>query len=114
MSNLTLAKVTQVQKKSCCWKNNSIKTNENEIPAIMNNPLVSEFVDYKVFKRSNNCFQLTTSVTFDFETVIVKDVKKEILNVNIKESSTVAQFQQLHDSSNNFKTILRYLSIFRI
>ena len=53
-------------------------------------------------------------MTFEFETVIVKDVKKEILNVNIKESSTVAQFQQLHDSSNNFKTILRYLSIFRI
>ena len=90
---------------------NSVRTNENENATIMNNFLinitknvdlksskksttknlnstVSEFDDHISIKKIKGCFLDINGDDFDFETVTMEDVKKEILNLNTKKSST--------------------------
>ena len=92
-------------------ENNSIKTNEKEIATIMNdyfinisknlnlksskkciakdlNSIVSEFDDHISIKKINEFFPDINVNDFEFETVTMEDVKKEILNLNTKKSST--------------------------
>ena len=92
-------------------ENNSIKTNEIEIATIMNdyfinniknlnlksskkctakdlNSIVSEFDDHISIKKIKEFFPDINVNDFEFETVTMEDVKKEILNLNTKKSST--------------------------
>ena len=92
-------------------ENNSIKTNEKEIATIMNdyfinitknldlksskkctakdlNSIVSEFDDHISIKKIKDFFPDINVNDFEFETVTMEDVKKEILNLNTKKSST--------------------------
>ena len=92
-------------------ENNLIKTNEKEIATIMNNffinitknldlksskkcttkdlnDIVSEFDDHISIKKIKEFFPDVNVNDFDVETVTMEDVKKEILNLNIKKSCT--------------------------
>ena len=92
-------------------ENNSIKTNEKEIATIMNdyfinitknldlksskkctakdlNSIVSEFDHHISIKKIKEFFPHINVNDFEFETVTMEDVKKEILNLNTKKSST--------------------------
>ena len=92
-------------------ENNSIKANEKEIATIMNdyfinitknldlksskkctakdlNSIVSEFDDHISIKKIKEFFPGINVNDFEFETVTMEDVKKEILNLNTKKSST--------------------------
>ena len=89
-------------------ENNSIKTNEKEIASITSNvfinitqnldlkssttndvnSIVSEFDDHKSIKKIKEFFPDININDFDFETVTMEDVKKKILNQNIKKSSS--------------------------
>ena len=93
-------------------ENNLIKTNEKEIATIINtffinitinldlksfkkcttkdlNSNVSEFGDHISIKKIKESFPDISVSDFNFETVTMEDVKKEILNLNITTSSTV-------------------------
>ena len=92
-------------------ENNSIKTNEKEIATIMNDyfinitknldlksskkctakdlySIVSEFDDHLSIAKIKEFFPDINVNDFEFETVTMEDVKKEILNLNTKKSST--------------------------
>ena len=92
-------------------ENNLIKTNEKEIATIMNsffvnitknidlksskkcttkdlNSIVSESDDHISIKKIKEFFPGININDFDFETVSMEDVKREILNLSIKKSST--------------------------
>ena len=92
-------------------ENNSIKKNEKEIATIMNNyfinitknldlksskkctakdlnSIVSEFDEHRSIKKIKEFFPDINVNDFEFETVTMEDVKKEILNLNTKKSST--------------------------
>ena len=89
-------------------ENNLIKTNEKEIATIMSNffininknldsksskkcptkdlnSIVSEFDGHIGIKKIKTFFRDINVNDFDFETVTMEDVKKEILNLNLKE-----------------------------
>ena len=125
-SNLTLAKVTQIQKKTMLLENNLIKTNEKEIATIMNkyftditknldlkaskkcntkdlNSNVSEFNYYVSIKKIKEFFPDINVNDFDFDTVTMEAFKKKIVDLNIKKSSTPVTIL------NNFKIVLTYL-----
>ena len=94
-----MAKEIQIQKKLMLLENNLIKTNEKEIVTIMNNFFInitknlksskkctikhlnstaSEFDDQISIKKIKESFPDINVNNFDFETVTMKDVKKEI------------------------------------
>ena len=52
------------------------------------NSTVSEFDDHISIKKIKESFPDINVSDFDFETVTMKDVKKEILNLNIQNSLT--------------------------
>ena len=52
------------------------------------NGIVFEFDDHKSIKKITKYFPDINSDDFDCETVTMEDVKKEILNLNIKKSSS--------------------------
>ena len=92
-------------------ENNLIKTNEKETATIMNNcfininknldsksssrcttkdlnNVISKFDDHITIKKIKTFFPDINVSDLDFETDTIEDVKKEILNLNIKKSST--------------------------
>ena len=92
-------------------ENNSIKANEKQIATIMNdyfinitknldlksskkctakdlNSIVSEFHDHISIKKIKEFFPDINVNNFEFGTVTMEDVKKEILNLNSKKFST--------------------------
>ena len=68
-------------------KNLDLKSFKNCTPKDLNN-IVSEFDDHISIKKIKDFFPDSNLSNFDFETVSMEEVPKEVLNLNIKRSFT--------------------------